>query len=116
METVTTQRGDVDRQTSEAWLSPISAHDKLGHAHSEPPSPLCEMEVRMRTRRLEGHVSQSRQCLVLVWPSALHPAWACLARPDISHTGSVLSQAISVSDSKGQCLPGMWQLLPPLHL
>lgn len=37
------------------------------------------------------------------------PAWA-------SPSGSVLSQAISVSGSKGQCLTGMWQLLPLLHL
>lgn len=37
------------------------------------------------------------------------PAWA-------SPSASVLSQAISVSGSKGQCLTEKWQLLPLLHL
>lgn len=57
-------------------------------------------------------------------PSSVWCCWCChgsppfllfrlaLPSPDISHTSSVLSQAISVSDSKGQCPPEMWQLLP----
>lgn len=60
-------------------------------------------------------------------PSSVWRCWGChgsppfllcgpaLPSPDVSHTSSVLSQAISVSDSKGQCPPGMWQLLPLPH-
>lgn len=50
--------------------------------------------------------------MALLPPSCLGlpcPAWA-------SPSGSVLSQAISVSGSKGQCLTGLRQLLPLLHL